>query len=83
MDDYVNLILILLENGCHKREHFFYYMYKQEWNSLETSPKVNIYRLLKTEHMYETYLNMLPLKYIRIFTRFRLCNHNLPIETGG
>ena len=48
-------------------------------NFLETSPKAIIYRLFKTEHIYEPYLNILSLK---VFTRFRLCNHRLPIETG-
>ena len=36
-----------------------------------------IYRLFKTKHIYEPYLNTLSLK-----NRFRLCNHRLPIETG-
>ena len=58
-------------------------MYLQEWNSLlETSPKPVIYRLFKTEHIYEPYLNIISLKNRIIFTKFRLCNHRLPIETG-
>ena len=58
-------------------------MHVQEWNNiLETSPKAIIYRLFKTEHIYEPYLNILSLKNRKVFTRFRLCNHRLPIETG-
>ena len=58
-------------------------MHIQEWNNfLETSPNAIIYRLFKTEHIYEPYLNILSLKNRKIFTRFRLCNHRLPIETG-
>ena len=51
-------------------------MHIQEWdNFLERSPKAIMYRLFKTEHIYEPYLNILSLKN-------RLCNHRLPIETG-
>ena len=51
-------------------------MHIQEWNKfLETSPKAIIYRLFKTEHIYEPYLNILSLKNRKVFTRFRLCNH--------
>ena len=58
-------------------------MHIQEWNNfLETSPKAIIYRLFKTEHIYEPYLNILSLKNRKVFTIFRLCNHRLPIETG-
>ena len=51
-------------------------------NFLETSQKAIIYRLFKTEHIYEPYLNILSLKNRKVFIRFRLCNHRLPIETG-
>ena len=55
-------------------------MHIREWNNfLETSPKSIIYRLFKTEHIYEPYLNILSLKNRIVF---RLCNHRLPIETG-
>ena len=38
-------------------------MHVQEWNNLlETSPKPVIYRLFKTERIYEPYLNILSLK---------------------
>ena len=58
-------------------------MYIQEWNnSLETSPKSVIYRLFKIEHRYEPYLDILSLNYRITFTRFRLSNHRLSIETG-
>ena len=41
----------------------------QEWNNfLETSPKAIIYRLFKTEHIYEPYLNILSLKNRKVFT---------------
>ena len=58
-------------------------MHIQEWNNFfETSPKAIIYRLFKTKHIYEQYLNILSLKNRIVFTRFRLCNHRRPIETG-
>ena len=57
-------------------------MHIQEWTTfLETSPKAIIYRLFKTEHIYEPYLNILSLKNRKVITRFILCNHRLPIET--
>ena len=59
------------------------YIYTQEWNScLETLPKANIYRLFKTEHTYETYLNILALKYGSMFTRFSICSNIIPSEPG-
>ena len=58
-------------------------MHIQEWNNFfETSPKAIIYRLFKTEHIYEPCLNILSLKIEKIFTRFRLYNHRIPIESG-
>lgn len=40
------------------------------------------YRIFKKSFGQEIYLKKLPTDLIVIFTKFRTCNHKLPIETG-
>ena len=57
--------------------------FKQAWNSdLENSPKAFSYRIFKTEHCFETYLDQLNERDRITLIRFRTTNHKLPIETG-
>ena len=54
-------------------------MWKQE---IDLSSKTTLYKWFKTDFVYEKYLNMLSTQNRIVFTRFRLSNHKLPIETG-
>ena len=57
--------------------------YCQLWRSdvFESNKCLN-YRIFKHTLSTETYLLNLPLKYLRIFSKFRCRNNQLPIETG-
>ena len=56
--------------------------YKQLWSvSVHESSKCVNYRIFKTEHKFENYLLNLPFK-LKSFINYRLCNNNLPTETG-
>ena len=57
--------------------------FKQSWKSdLENSSKAFSYRIFKTEHGFEKYLDILNERDRITLTRFRTTNHRLPIETG-
>ena len=69
-------LLALVENAL--KETF-----TQKWkNDLNVSAKCVNYRLFKTQHEYESYLNILPTSYVKYMIDFRLCNNRLPVETG-
>ncbi len=46
------------------------------------SPKCYLYKEFKKELKFESYLHKLPANLRTNLTKFRLCNHKLPIETG-
>ena len=55
--------------------------FKQKWHSAVTeSPKCFNYKLLKTDHTYEHFLDILPSAYLNKMINFRMCNNYLPIE---
>ena len=55
----------------------------QNWNNtIMNSPKCLVYRLYKTQHLFEEYLDIIPLNLAYILCRFRIMNHKLPIEKG-
>ena len=57
--------------------------YIQKWDSeVTTGEKCVTYRLFKHNIKFEKYLDNLPEGYRSSFTKFRLGNHKLPIETG-
>ena len=57
--------------------------FKQFWQSCITdSAKSLNYRIFKTFHEFENYLNILTIKEGILFCRFRTTNNYLPIETG-
>ena len=57
--------------------------YTEEWkNCLENSPKCYLYKGFKPELKLEEYLCKLPNDLRINLTKFRLCNHKLPIEIG-
>ena len=41
-----------------------------------------LYRIYKTNFGYEKYLDLLNNKDRQILSKFRICNHRFPIETG-
>ena len=57
--------------------------FKQKWNSdmFDSSKGIN-YRIFKKELTLEKYFSVLPVKYCKLFCKFRTMNHKLPIETG-
>ena len=57
--------------------------FKQKWNSdmFDSSKGIN-YRIFKKELTLEKYFSILPVKYCKLFCKFRTMNHKLPIETG-
>lgn len=55
----------------------------QDWfRNVENSPKCFNYRIFKKSFGQEIYLKKLPNDLRVLFTKFRTCNHKLPIETG-
>ena len=38
--------------------------------------------MYKSQHKFENYLTFLPVKLMKHFINFRLCNNKLPIDTG-
>ena len=57
--------------------------YTEEWkNCLENSSKCYLYKGFKPELKLEEYLCKLPNDLRINLTKFRLCNHKLPIEIG-
>lgn len=57
--------------------------FKQNWRSdVLNSPKASCYRIFKTEHCFENYLDFLNDKNIKVFCKFRTCNNKLPVEIG-
>lgn len=57
--------------------------FKQTWYSdVYDSPKCLNYRIFKTTHCYENYLNILPSDLRIALSKFRCVNHKLPIEKG-
>ena len=57
--------------------------YLQSWYAyIDNSSKASSYKLFKHAFAFETYITILEKKYWCPLIRFRLSNHNLPIETG-
>ena len=57
--------------------------FKQEWISdVENSPKSLCYRFFKETLEFENYLDILNDNDRKNYTKYRICNHRLPIETG-
>lgn len=57
--------------------------YKAEWQeSVYSNQKCYNYRMFKREFCFESYLIRLPVSLRIVFAKFRLSNHNLPIEKG-
>ena len=58
--------------------------YKQKWYSdINNSPRLQSYSLFKHEFIFETYLDSIKKKHLRIaLTRFRTSSHSLMIEIG-
>ena len=57
--------------------------FTQSWSGkVNDSPKALNYRLYKTSHNFEHYLNVLDDKDVITMSRFRTMNHKLPIENG-
>ena len=55
----------------------------QKWkNDLESNQVLNMYKHLKTDFMFENYLNVLPERLRVPLSRLRLSSHSLRIETG-
>lgn len=55
--------------------------FESEWiEELNNSPKCYTYRIFKTKFQLEPYLLKLPFVFRKQFTKFRICNHKLPIE---
>ena len=56
--------------------------FKQEWVSeVENSPKSLCYRFFKEAHEFENYLDILNDNDRKNYTKYRICNHRLLIET--
>ena len=50
---------------------------------MDNSSKLKTYKLIKDSYKQEVYLNLpLPKEDLKMFTKFRISNHNLAIETG-
>ena len=57
---------------------------QQNWvASINDSSKCMNYKIFKETSYYETYLNILPSKLCKAFTKFRCSNHRLPVEVGS
>ena len=57
--------------------------FKQTWSSsVDNSFKAVNYRLYKKGVSFENYLEILKDKDLFLLSRFRICNHILPIEIG-
>ena len=55
--------------------------YLQLWHSnIFNSSKCTNYRIYKTDHKYEHYLDVLPIFNAQSLINFRMCNNHLPIE---
>ena len=55
----------------------------QSWNNAKAvSPKAFFYNIIKHSFGFEDYLDKLSFKRRIMLSKFRTCNHNLPIETG-
>jgi hypothetical protein len=55
----------------------------QKWSSdCKASTKASNYVVFKANFQFETYLDTLPSKYRIAFSKFRTCNHKLPVERG-
>lgn len=68
------------KSSCKKELQTFY---QTEWkNNVNNSRKCYLYKGYKTELKMEEYLYRLPNNRRITVTKFRLCNHKLPIELG-
>jgi len=58
--------------------------FKQTWQSKfnDTSKCIN-YRMYKTEHCLENYIDVSSPHFVQTYTNFRLCNNYLPVEKGS
>jgi len=57
---------------------------QQYWiSSINESSKCTNYKIFKEKLGYESYLNVLPSKLCKAFTKFRCSNHRLPVEVGS
>ncbi len=55
----------------------------QEWHSeVDKSSTCINYRIFKNDFAFENYINVLPMKYRIIFSKFRCRNYKIPIVTG-
>ena len=55
--------------------------FRQKWRSdVNTSSKWFYYRMYKTDHKFEKYVDIMDDKLLRSFVNFRMCNYVLPIE---
>ena len=58
-------------------------LYKEQWlQAVKYSSKLKNYAKFKVDFNIENYLLFMPTKSRRNFTKFRISNHNLSIETG-
>jgi len=57
--------------------------YTQKWSAeIYESNKCINYRMFKDVFVFEKYLTELPCRYSTAFSKFRMCNHKLPVERG-
>ncbi len=57
--------------------------YTQIWNDdVNKSSKSHFYKMIKSDPCFEEYLDIMPFKQRLTLTKYRLSNHNLPIEKG-
>ena len=55
----------------------------QSWEETKScSNKACFYKIFKHNFGFEKYLDILPFKQRVLLTKFRVSNHNLPVETG-
>ena len=72
--------LLEFKNLCKERLSLYY---KKEWkNSINNCKKCSLYKFFKTDLTFEKYLIELNGDLRICLTKFRLCNHKLPIELG-
>ena len=69
-----------LENRLIQMKNKYFQYWKKE---LENSRKLNVYKLIKTDYEIEDYLTLIrDFDERQTFTKFRVSNHKLAIETG-
>ena len=60
-----------------------YDQFLQDWNStIANSSKCLVYKMYKTNHCFEKYLDILPSNLAKVLCKYRTTNHCLPIEKG-